>query len=81
MHNKGWNWRWSCCVTNTASSALDTSTGWTVAAEWRGMARYRAERLAPLWRPLRAALDRGAKKTAITLPDELGVFAAPAKRS
>ena len=28
--------------------ALDTSTGWTVAAEWRGIARYRAGDWYPL---------------------------------
>ena len=60
--------------------ALDTSTGWTVASEWRGMARYRAERLASFGGHCELLLTEELK-TAITLPDGVGVFAAPAKRS
>ena len=60
--------------------ALDISTGWTVDSEWRGMARYRAERLANFGGNFELLLTEELN-TAITLPDGVGVFAAPAKRS
>ena len=60
--------------------ALDISTGWTVDLEWRGMARYRAERLATFGGHCELLLTEELKSV-LSLPDGVGIFAAPAKRS